>query len=117
MAAGVRPEKVVAYDVPPNSRPSDNPVKSLPAGAARHVVFAGVVKTGKGIGDLVDAVLRHNGSGHPTRLTVCGDGPDLPELRRRAVRSASGPAVEFLGRVANTRVRELLKEASIACVP
>ena len=52
------------------------------------MVYPGEVRHGKGVGDLIEAVLRLNRSGHAVRLTICGDGPD-----RDALQGASGSSL------------------------
>ena len=116
IAAGVKPEKVVAYDWPARIHPSQSPARTLPAGQECHVFYAGMMKASKGIGDLVEAVTLLNRSGHLIRLTACGDGPDLADLRARAG-DLPGGLITFTGQVANETVLDRMREATIVCVP
>jgi glycosyltransferase involved in cell wall biosynthesis len=116
VAAGVRADKVVAYDLPQFGGPSENPARSAPEKDGLHVVYAGAMKPGKGIGDLLEAVIRLNDSGYPVKLTACGEGPDLPSLRARAAGLPPG-TVALPGRLPNDRVQGLMREAAVVCVP
>ncbi|CAN5833135.1 hypothetical protein BH23PLA1_BH23PLA1_10150 [soil metagenome] len=115
IAAGVHREKVVAYDWPGQPHPSEHPPKSGPPPGPCHVVFAGTMVVGKGIGDLLEAIGQLSRDGLPVRLTACGEGPELPALRRRAEALPPGTA-EFPGRIPNSRVRDLMREATFVCV-
>ncbi|MBV8077164.1 MAG: hypothetical protein JO284_12235 [Planctomycetaceae bacterium] len=66
-----------------------------PARGGCHVAYAGEVRAGKGVGDLIEAVLRLNRSGHAVRLTICGDGPDRDALQGR-VAGEPGAPITFL---------------------
>ena len=115
VAAGVNPDKVVAYDNPAKTHPSQFPARAAPPPGIPLVAFAGVMAPGKGIGDLLDAVVALNRSGYPIRLTAVGEGPSLPDLRDRARALADG-LVSFPGRVANQEVFDLVRGATVACV-
>jgi glycosyltransferase involved in cell wall biosynthesis len=117
VAAGVKPEKVVAYDWPARVHPSEQPVRTAPEeGDERHVFFAGVMKQGKGIWDLVEAVILLNRSGVKTRLTAYGEGPDLPALREHVAGLEAG-WISFPGRVSNDTILARMREASVVCMP
>lgn len=51
------------------------------------------------------------------RLTIAGDGPAQPELRRLAAELGVGDAVDFAGWVTPETVPELLNEATVVVVP
>jgi len=116
VAWGVHRAKVVAWDWPDQPCPSDFPVKTAPPEGGCHVAYAGEVFAGKGVGDLIEAVLRLNRSGHAVRLTICGDGPDRDALQRR-VSVEPGAPITFLGRVTNEQVQRLMRAATVVCVP
>ncbi len=116
LACGVEAAKVVAWDFPDLPRPADVSPKTLDGGAACHVVYAGTLFPGKGVGDLIDADAVLHRSSLPVRLTVCGDGPQRGELEGRGARLPQG-AMSFPGRVSNAQVRQLMREATIVCVP
>jgi glycosyltransferase involved in cell wall biosynthesis len=73
-----------------------------------YALVAGRLSVEKGIATAIEAASL---SGVP--LKVAGDGPLAAELRDRA----RGAPVEFLGRVSNERVNELLRGAAMALVP
>jgi glycosyltransferase involved in cell wall biosynthesis len=116
VAWGVRRAKVVAWDWPDQPCPSDFPVKTAPPEGGCHIAYAGEVFAGKGVGDLIEAVLRLNRSGHAVRLTICGDGPDRDALQGR-VSVEPGAPITFLGRVTNEQVQQLMRAATVVCVP
>jgi glycosyltransferase involved in cell wall biosynthesis len=84
--------------------------KSAPGGP---LVYAGRLSHEKAVDVLIDAVGRLPES---ARLVIAGDGPDAPGLRARAERVAPG-RIEFVGRLPNSGVVELLRSAVAACVP
>lgn len=117
VACGVRREKVVAYDVPGQARPSGRPAKPAPRpGDACRVAYAGNIVASKGVGDLLEALVALNRGGFEASLTACGDGRDLPAFRDKARREL-GDRVEFLGRQPNDRALAVMAEADLVCVP
>ncbi len=114
--AGLRPEKAIAYDYPGGRRPEDHPLKRLPDPPLRGLLFVGQVSEPKGVTDLLEAVrlLRRRGFALP--LTVAGDGPALPVLRRMAADLPEG-AVRLLGRIGNAEAFDLMRRATLVCVP
>jgi glycosyltransferase involved in cell wall biosynthesis len=68
------------------------------------------------VGDLLEAVALLCRQGEKLRLTVVGDGPDLPRLRERA--AAFPPeTVHFTGRIGNEEAFQLMKRSTLVCVP
>ena len=91
-----------------NYIPDDEIAPASRAHAGSHALFAGRLAVEKGIVHAIDAARE---SGVPLR--IAGDGPLEQELRDRA----RGAPVEFLGRVAPVRVKQLLGEAAMAVIP
>lgn len=111
---GLPESKALAYDFPVVVDPRDHPPKTLRPGASHALVYAGVLSTDKGAGDLLDAFTRLRAEGADLRLTVCGDG----ELRPRFAEAArSDPALSVLGRVPHSEVLRLMREADAVIVP
>src|SRR5205823_12959009 len=73
-----------------------------------YALVAGRLSVGKGIATAIEAAAISG-----VTLKVAGDGPLAGELRDRAVDAP----VEFLGRVPNERVWQLLRGAAMAVVP
>jgi glycosyltransferase involved in cell wall biosynthesis len=86
------------------------------------IAFVGTVCERKGLLDLRDALLslRREG-GPPARLVVVGDGrqegPGAFERIRAAFAVAGLDRVEFTGPVSEARVRDILAESAIFCLP
>jgi glycosyltransferase involved in cell wall biosynthesis len=91
---------------------------TLEAGAAsgherrRRVVFAGRIVPSKGAGTLIRAV-----RGLEAELVVCGDGWQLPSLRRLARRVGVEDRVRFRGWLAPAELAREFAEASVVVVP
>ncbi len=115
VVAGVRPEKVVAYEFPTESRPDRKPTKTIRIGDEVHMGYAGTLMAGKGIADVLEAVILLSQSGFPVRLTICGDGPLMASLRERASVLPEG-RVNFRGRVGNAAILEMMEQATFLCV-
>ncbi len=114
--AGVKPEKVLAWDFVGLPDPKDHPVKLLSDRKTRSIVFAGQLAEGKGIGDLVDAFIHLNQSKPDIRLIVCGDGVLHQQLEDKC-QLLPTDTVRFTGRVGNETVQRLMREADLVCVP
>jgi glycosyltransferase involved in cell wall biosynthesis len=115
IAAGVRPEKVVAFEVPFTSRTEPQPIRTRRAGDEVHLAYVGSLMAGKGVGDVLEAAIQLNQSGCRTLLTICGDGPMMATLRERASTLPDG-LVTFRGRVGNQAILELMERATFVCV-
>ena len=90
------------------------PPHSLPL----RLLYAGRVVRTKGVFDLleiVEAVERRRPG--VVKLRICGDGPDLPELRRKCEELQLSNLVEVEGRVEPAALRKLLIESHAAIVP
>jgi glycosyltransferase involved in cell wall biosynthesis len=86
-------------------------------GAPFAVGFVGTLKPWHGVETLVDALgilMREDGA---YRLLVVGDGPQLPELRRRATDLGISSSVTFTGSVDPTRIPRLLACMDAAVAP
>ena len=114
---GVDPAKVLPWDWPSPSSPSDFAVKSSAAVPGRlSIMFAGKVCKAKGVGDLIRAVARLNRSGVAARATIAGDG-DIKEFKAMARESGVGDHVEFAGLVPHHQVLALMRQSDVVVVP
>jgi glycosyltransferase involved in cell wall biosynthesis len=104
-ALGLPPERL---HVVANYVPDDEIAASSRADSGEYAFLAGRLSVEKGVGFAIDAARESR-----VPLKVAGDGALEEELRRRAV----GAPVEFLGRVAPSEVRSLLRGAAMALVP
>lgn len=78
----------------------------------RRVVFAGRVVTPKGVGTLVRAA-RHVDA----EFVVCGDGWQLPAMRKLARRIGVGDRVQFKGWLDPDELAQEFADASLVAVP
>jgi glycosyltransferase involved in cell wall biosynthesis len=105
----------------PNGVDADD--KHLPSdGSPPVLTFVGTVCERKGLLDLRDAlVLRDRGNSTAVGVRIVGDstqeGPGVLEQIKEAYAEAGLSYVEFLGTQEHGRVRELLKETTIFCLP
>jgi glycosyltransferase involved in cell wall biosynthesis len=121
VAAGLRADKAVAYDVGSVRRPENFPVKDLLVAhpsrpVSGRIVFAGSMVEAKGIGDLIDAVGILRGEGSDVELIAVGDGPELPGFTARAADLPPG-AVSFRGRISNEETFNLMRDSALVVVP
>lgn len=113
---GVNPDKIIPWDVPHKITPQAFTVKKLtPNLSPRNLVYVGLVKDSKGVGDILAAVakLRHI---QPINLKIAGSG-DIDKFQHRAEVLQIAQQVEFLGVVPQLRVIELMRDAEAVIVP
>jgi glycosyltransferase involved in cell wall biosynthesis len=79
------------------------------------VAFVGRLEPLKGIFELIDSFREVRSALPDVRLLIAGDGPAASEVRARVAHY--GRSVELLGRVPAESVSELLRQASLLCVP
>lgn len=83
----------------------------------RDLVFLGRLVSDKGV-DLLIAALGHlAGQGLRPRLTIVGDGPELPALRAQAARLGLTDQVEFTGTRTGEELVRLLNRHRIVVLP
>jgi len=115
--AGVRPDKVVPYDWPPQRRPEDLPPRTRAAGPLR-LLYAGAVSADKGVSDLLEAVRLLREEGLAASLELYGGGPELESLRGRARElGLAGEVADFRGRAPNAQVLERMRQVDLVVVP
>jgi glycosyltransferase involved in cell wall biosynthesis len=78
----------------------------------RRVVFAGRVVPAKGVAVLIRAARRVQGE-----FVICGDGRQLPALRRLARRAGVAERVRFTGWLSPERLADELAGASVVALP
>lgn len=105
IAGGLPADRIA---VKPNALTSPPPVGT---GEGGHAVFVGRLSAEKGVHTLLEAWKALP----DIRLKVAGDGPMRAQLEAQARRD--GINVEFMGRLARSRVAEVMGEASFAVVP
>lgn len=90
---------------------------TAPAGSRPRVVFAGRLVLAKGPQVLVEAVPGLLAAVPGARVSICGDGPLLPELRRRVAELGVGHAVELTGWLGPSEVAARIADADVVVVP
>jgi glycosyltransferase involved in cell wall biosynthesis len=88
-----------------------HPDPGVGSGDGGYVLFVGRLSPEKGIGPLLDAWARVR---QPLRLTIVGDGPLDPDVRRAAARD---PRIQVLGRRSSDEVLRLAGRAMCLVVP
>lgn len=113
---GVPPDKVLPFDWPALITPAERPAKAPPAGRELRAIFVGQLLESKGLGDLIDAVAQTGAEGtRPWRLTIAGGTSE--EFARRAAALGVSDRVDFVGRVAHSRIVPLMAEHDAVVVP
>jgi glycosyltransferase involved in cell wall biosynthesis len=90
-------------------------IASLPSTAT--VLFVGRLDAEKGIRELVEAFADVIARIGKARLVVVGDGPERTWLEKRQHASGLNGSLELLGAVPHSRIPDVLKEASLLCLP
>lgn len=114
---GVRLDKLVPYDWPPEHNPREFSSKAGPIDPAKpKVLFAGSITAAKGVGDLIDAIALLRKRGVNVALTILGDG-ELDAFQARRDKLGLQSAVTFTGRVPHTDVLEQMRTHDVVVVP
>jgi glycosyltransferase involved in cell wall biosynthesis len=113
---GIRPEKIIPWDLPHDRDPEKNSPKQLLVGVPGSLLYVGSVVPDKGVGDLIQAVGYLKEKGIRPQLRIVGGG-DLMPFQRQVADAGLEEQVTFLGVLANSRVSELMRESSIVVVP
>lgn len=114
---GVSPKKILPWDWPKASRPSDQAPKSGPATPGLlTVAYAGKVIEAKGVGDLIRAVALLNKEGLHVRATIAGGG-EIEHFRGLAKELGVADEVEFAGLVPHREATALMRRSDVVVVP
>jgi glycosyltransferase involved in cell wall biosynthesis len=104
----------------PTPSPTLTPSPTQPEDKKRDTIlgYLGVIGEQDGVGDLLDAVDLLRGRGvDGFRVEIAGDGPALPEARKRAERLGLGGVVSFCGWLGRGEVDAFLGELDAMIVP
>ena len=82
-----------------------------------EIVYAGAITWYEGLETLLEAVQRLHEKGTTAHLTIAGDGPHAPAIRRYIKRNALGQVAIMTGRVAPAQVNELYAKAAVCVLP
>lgn len=103
---GVEPRRIVPYF------PTVAPMAGSGHGDRRRVVFAGRIVTPKGVATLVRAAREVEGE-----FVICGDGWQLPAMRKLVRRLGLEDRVRFTGWLEPEALAQELADASLVAVP
>lgn len=84
---------------------------------AGDIIFVGRLVSDKGVSVLVEALSLLHAQGHTAKLTIVGDGPDLPPLQSQVTRLGLESSVVFVGRLAGTKLAECMREHKLIAIP
>lgn len=103
--------------VVPNPYADDLFVRNDRVARRGELVFVGRLVSDKGVDTLLDALALLGRRGRKARLTVVGDGPEAPALRRQAVALGIADQVDFVGRRAGPELVAVLNAHRVLVVP
>ncbi|HEX4467725.1 MAG TPA: glycosyltransferase family 4 protein [Solirubrobacteraceae bacterium] len=103
---GVPRRHIVPYFPTMDARPGERHERR------RRVVFAGRIVASKGVGTLLEAARSLD-----AEFVVCGDGRELPAMRRRAGRLGVEERVRFTGWLGPAELAAQFGDASVIVVP
>jgi glycosyltransferase involved in cell wall biosynthesis len=115
---GVDPKRIdVVSNTPPRAR-ADHPVRPV-RDAARplEIAYLGIFEVPRGIGEMLDAMALLRGRAR-ARLTLVGDGRDMPLFREQAKRLAlTEDEVVFRGFLPHDEALAVVAKADVGIVP
>lgn len=114
------PERSVVIPLALAEERIDPPVRPPVENGATKVLSVARLSAGdraKGIDTLIEAVARAGSEAAELRLTVVGEGDDLPRLQALAARLEAGERVTFTGALPDARLEELYRECDVFAMP
>lgn len=114
---GVKPERLIPWDIPHPYDPNDHPAKQLPPEGPYTIMYAGSLVADKGVPELIGAVALLRQRGIDIRARLAGGAGDLEAMRRLAASRGVTDAIEVMGFVDNTEVFGLMRESTLVAVP
>jgi glycosyltransferase involved in cell wall biosynthesis len=82
-----------------------------------RILFFANISQRKGIFPLLHAFVRVHAAMPEARLTVAGDGPDLPAMRECAEQLGIAASVDFLGAQPHANAPDLYRSHALYCLP
>ncbi len=103
--------------VVPNPYADDVFVRTEGVARTRELIFVGRLVSDKGVDVLIDALALLVQRGRRVRLTVIGDGPELPALRQQATRLGVANLIDFAGQRSGQQLAASLNAHHVLVVP
>ena len=114
---GVHAEKIIPWDWPARQRPeSVEPKSAASSPDCPSLMFVGVHKNVKGIGDVINVVAELRRRDCAARLTSVGTG-DIAFFSQMAKDLGVGGDVEFTGRVGHAQLLTMMRDHDVVIVP
>ncbi len=119
IAEGLAPERIaVVSNTPPLGRLVESGRARPEAGAPLCIVYLGLMEGVRGVQVLLDAAALLARQDIPFRLTLYGDGKDLPRFRAHAhAIGLTGSQADFRGRVPNAQALAALPAMDVGVIP
>jgi glycosyltransferase involved in cell wall biosynthesis len=111
---GVRADKVVAWDWPHAA--SELAPKPYPDSDCWSLLYAGLLDTNKGVGDIVEAVAILRRMRIHVKVRCFGSG-SVDQFRKLADDRGVGDAVVFCGQAPNATVCEAMRHSDVVLIP
>jgi glycosyltransferase involved in cell wall biosynthesis len=113
---GVKPEKLIAWDVPHPFDPASREAKKLVARPVFEAVYVGAIAASKGVAELIHAVALLRDQGFELRCLLAGLG-DLDEMKAIGTSLGVTDLLSFVGLIGNTEVFNMMMAADLVVVP
>ena len=115
---GVNPEKIIPWDWPASSRPSDFSARELRPSGPFTVLYVGSVSNAKGVGDLLEAAsqLDHGTAIRNVRFRVVGKDVG-GAMQKHSDQLNLSNIVTFAGLIPNEDIISEMRRADIVVVP
>lgn len=103
--------------IPEIFHPRTPPQSSAAVKSAKLVLFAGAFLPVKNVLRMVDAFAQASRQDSYVRFRLAGDGPLLPEMRRRMAHHGIQDKCDFLGQLAAAQLADEMRAAQVLCLP
>lgn len=111
ISCGVDPQRLFEFEVSfPNAQPEEHAGPKL-------VLYVGRIEVGKGVFDLLNAVVPLFGDGIDFKLQFVGDGTALPTLKSQISATGLQQHITASGSASHDNVLDLMKRAKVIVTP
>lgn len=115
---GVKAEKIIPWEWDIDLNPNFFSPKILPTNKdiPWQLLYVGKVNESKGVGDVLEAIVKLKAKGLSIKLKVAGEG-NIENFKLRVRQLKIEDSVDFLGLIPNKEVIPLMRETDIVLVP